>query len=213
MHRLQRDPLAPVGLSNYQHGLHQWGKGIPLCAERKAIWDKLLPMQQGRCAYCEGSLTESSRHIEHFRQRSRHPQGTFDWSNLFGSCNRNQSCGKHKDQCGEYQNQDLIKPDVEDPEHFFVFLPNGSVRPRMDLTSGEDRRANETIRVFNLDGVLRQIRQTEVAGYIQTAEEFAQMAQSFPEEDWLPMLREELANIAHLPYATAIKHVLTRQNN
>ena len=144
-----------------------------------------------------------------FRQRSRYPQGTFAWNNLFGSCNRDDSCGRHKDQCGSYQHQDLIKPDAEDPEHFLVFLPDGSVHPRATLTPDEKRRAEETIRILNLNGVLRQIRQTEVIGYIQTAEEFAAMAQNFPEEDWLPLLQEELSNIANLPYATAIRHVLS----
>jgi len=213
MRQLQRDPVAPTGLSRYQHGRDQWGAGTPSDQEKQGIWDKLLLMQQGRCAYCEGSLTASRRHIEHFRQRSRYPQGTFDWNNLFGSCNRDDSCGRHKDRCGAYRHQDLIKPDLEDPEHFLVFLPNGSVRPRAALTPDEKHRAEETIRILNLNGVLRQIRQTEVAGYIQTAEAFAAMAQSFPEKEWLPLLQEELSNVANLPYATAVRHVLTRQSD
>jgi uncharacterized protein (TIGR02646 family) len=59
----------------------------------------------------------TTRHIEHFRQRSRYHQGTFEWDNLFGSCNRPDNRGKHKDQCGNYDYQDLIKPDVEATKH------------------------------------------------------------------------------------------------
>ena len=158
-------------------------------------------------------MGETSRHIEHFRQRSRYPQGTFDWHNLFGSCNRTGTCGDHKDKCGVYPHQDLIKPDIEDPEVFLVFTPNGSVRARANLSPEAQHRAKETIRILALDGALSQIRRAEVAGYIQTAEFFIELAQDFPEEEWLPELLQEIQNTAHLPFATAIKHVLTRQSD
>ncbi|TXL03989.1 TIGR02646 family protein [Methylococcaceae bacterium CS1] len=60
--------------------------------DRTEIWVKLDVIQQNRCAYCEAAIkTEresSNSHIEHFRQRRAHsyPQGTFLWSNMFGSC-------------------------------------------------------------------------------------------------------------------------------
>jgi hypothetical protein len=38
------------------------------------------------------------------------------------------------------------------------------------------------------------------------------LARDFPEDDWLTLLEEEIQNTAHLPFATAIKHVLTRQS-
>jgi len=177
-----------------------------------SIWEKLNVMQGQRCAYCEGTIDEANRHIEHFRQRGRYPQGTFDWHNLFGSCNRHGSCGDHKDKCGAYAHQVLIKPDVEDPETFLVFTAAGAIRPRAKLDADEHNRASETIRILGLDGKLNQIRRAEVIGYIQTAEIFAEMAQEFPEDEWLPLLQEEIRNTAHLPFATAIKHVLTRQS-
>lgn len=65
---------------------------------------------------------------------------------------------------------------------------------------------------MKLDGALNQIRRSEVAGYIQTAEAFAEMAESYSEDEWLPLLEEEIQNTAHLPFATAIRHVLTRQS-
>ena len=212
MHLMFRDPIPPVGLCNYRHGQHRWSNTSPNQAERAAIWDKLVDMQGKRCAYCEGPLTETDRQIEHFRQRSRYPQGTFDWHNLFGSCTRTATCGDHKDKCGVYPHQDLIKPDVEDPEAFLVFNPNGTIRPRADLGSYDQYRAESTIRILGLDGALNQIRLSEVYGYIQTAEDFAEFAEHFPEEDWMPLLQEEIHNISHLPFATAIRHVLTRQS-
>lgn len=212
MHKLHRDAIPPTCLARYQHGRDQWSMGSPLPEERQEIWAKLDLMQGQRCAYCEASISDFSRHIEHFRQRSRYPQGSFDWTNLFGSCNRAGSCGDHKDKCGNYPPGDLIKPDEEDPEQFLVFSDDGSIHPRAGLSDRDRQRAEASIRIFHLDGVLNQIRRSEVAGYVQTAEEFAEMAEVFPEDQWLPLLEEEIANIANLPFSTAIKHVLTRQS-
>lgn len=212
MHRLYRDPVPPNGLTKYRHGQDMWSNTCPTQVERAAIWEKLIAMQGNRCAYCEGPICENQREIEHFRQRSRYPQGTFDWLNLFGSCKRAGTCGDHKDKCGAYPHQDLIKPDVEDPEDFFVFTPSGAIRPRANLPPHDQQRAKETIRILGLDGALNQIRRSEVAGYIQTAEAFAEMAATFSEDEWLPLLQEEIQNTAHLPFATAIRHVLTRQS-
>ncbi len=212
MHRLHRDPAPPIGLTKYRHGQDTWSNTCPTQAERAAIWDKLVAMQGNRCAYCEGQICENQREIEHFRQRSRYPQGTFDWANLFGSCKRAGTCGDHKDKCGAYPPDVLIKPDVEDPEAFFVFTPLGAIRPRANLKPRDRYRAEQTIRVLGLNGALNQIRRSAVAGYIQFVEELAEWAEALPEEDWLQLLQEELQNTAHLPFATAIRHVLTRQS-
>ena len=210
MHKLQRG-IAPTCLAHYKYGQDNWGNVKP--EDKAAIWKELDAMQVQRCAYCECEITISNgnRHIEHFRQKGRNPTITFQWSNLFGSCNRAESCGKHKDQCGDYTPTDLIKPDESDPEDYLVFAPDGSVNPRESLSSTEKKCAIETIRIFNLNGTLRQIRYREIVGYIQTAEVFANMANNFSEAEWLPLLQEELAKISNLPFATAIKHVLTSQ--
>ncbi|MFY9261689.1 MAG: retron Ec78 anti-phage system effector HNH endonuclease PtuB [Gallionella sp.] len=211
MHALKRDTDAPAGLDRYKHGQDTWGNGIPSESVRQAIWDKLNAMQGGRCAYCEAAIGEGKRHIEHFRQRGRYPQGTFAWDNLFGSCHRQGCCGDHKDK-QQYTPNDLIKPDEEDPEHFLIFAADGSVSPRANLSPQEKHRAEETIRIFNLDGALKQIRQRAISGYIQTAEEFASMAAVFDESEWLPLLEKEIQATAHLPHSTAIKHILSRQD-
>lgn len=213
MRQLYREPVPPAGLSRYLHGRDTWSTDCPTRQERSEIWAALNTMQGPRCAYCEGPMAEANRHIEHFRQRGRYPQGAFDWGNLFGSCNRPSTCGNHKDRCGNYAHQDLIKPDSDDPEDFLVFTPNGAVRPRANLSLQATHRAQETIRILAIDGALNQIRRAEVAGYLQTAEFFLELAQDFPEHEWLPALEQEIQNTAHLPFATAIKHVLTRQSD
>ena len=211
MHKLDRDPIAPAGLTNYRHGLHRWDRENPTEIERQNIWKKLDAMQGNRCTYCEALLVAERRHIEHFRQRSRYPQGTFDWRNLFGSCNRPGTCGDKKDKCGAYNHVDLIKPDTDDPEKYFVFDSEGGISPRDNLSGGDEHRALETIRILNLNEALRQIRYSEIQGYKETAEYFAALAAQFPIEDWLPLLQEELLQISALPFATAIRHILTPQ--
>lgn len=214
MRRLNRDALGPVCLKNYHHGKDKWDRGSPSVPERGEIWGKLNAMQDGRCAYCETLIQEGSRHIEHFRQRDRYPQGTFDWDNLFGSCLRNGICGVHKDQCGLYAPADLIKPDVEDPDEFLVFDPQGGIRPKEGLTHDKHRRATETIRILNLDGGgLPHMRRAAAVGYLKTIEGWAEVAEQLPEAEWRPLveeaLAEELSITDHLPFATAIRHALT----
>jgi len=212
MRLLNRGP-APPCLANYQHGVHQWTNLSPTWVEREDIRAALETMQGRRCAYCEGDLYVHGQHIEHFRQRGRYPQGTFDWDNLFWSCDREDSCGKHKDKCGVYPPADLIKPDDEDPEHFFLFASNGTIAIRTaTLTAQEQHRAAETLRIFNLDaerGALRFMRQAHCAGYRQTVEELQTISATWPHEEWLPFLNEEIARTSHLPFCTAIKHTLT----
>lgn len=207
MHKLNR-PISPNCLANYRHGAQNWGHVTS--ADKSEIWQALEQMQGKLCAYCECDIAEPKQHIEHFVQRSKQAQQTFMWSNLFGSCNREESCGKHKDRQA-YQANDLIKPDIEDPEYFLVFAANGSVSARASLSAPEKHRADETIRVFNLNGSLTHIRFSHIQGYIQTVEEFVEMSEHFTEDEWLPMLEEEIDNTSHLPFATAIKHVLTNQ--
>ncbi|MBK8454136.1 MAG: retron Ec78 anti-phage system effector HNH endonuclease PtuB [Thiofilum sp.] len=213
MHQLIRPITSPTCLTRYRHGTNQWTEVTP--AEKTEIWEQLGIMQQGRCAYCECALPiqndHYAAHIEHFRQRGRYPQGTFEWENLFGSCNRQNSCGKHKDECGAYHHTVLIKPDIEDPEYFFLFVADGSIAVRQGLSATEQHRAAETLRILNLDaqhGALRQMRFNAVQGYIQTAEELAALSADFPEKEWLDLLQQELAAVEHLPFVSAIKHIL-----
>jgi uncharacterized protein (TIGR02646 family) len=212
MHQLDRNSVpAPVCLGAYRHGQDTWDKVTS--DDRKQIRSSLERMQCKRCAYCEGDLNTLGEHIEHFRQQSRYPQGTFDWSNLFWSCTRDDSCGRHKDHC-KYEHADIIKPDCEDPERFFLFLANGTITVRSNLNPKEEYRARETLRVFNLDdqrGRLRKMREIAARGYLKTAEFIVEIADCYPVEAWRPFLEQELENTRDLPFCTTLKHVLTPQ--
>lgn len=207
MHKLQRG-AAPACLSNYQHGRDNW-KAVS-AEDKREIWERLYEMQQHRCAYCEDALRNDKKHIEHFRQKGLDPKVTFLWSNLFGSCNRIDNCGKFKDELPPYDPADLIKPDEEDPERFFLFVSDGSVAVREGLNATDKKRAMETIRIFNLNGALRQMRRSVIAGYIDQAKEVREMVDSgdFTVAEGKAFLKDELAATANQPFATAIKHIL-----
>ncbi|CAH0288387.1 hypothetical protein SRABI123_04146 [Pseudomonas sp. Bi123] len=172
-------------------------------------------MFQGtRCAYCEADIIQSGRkHLEHFQQRDRFPQGTFDWNNLFGSCNREDTCGKFKDRCSLYDPVVLLKPDEDNPDDYFIFVSDGTITPRADLDHQHRHRAIETLRIFNLDaenGALREIRREAVRGYLETAETLHEMFQDDPASEELQLFpEEEILGTAHLPFATAIRHTLS----
>jgi uncharacterized protein (TIGR02646 family) len=208
MHKLQRS-VAPACLFNYQHGRDNW-KAVT-AEDKREIWERLNEMQQHRCAYCEGSLRTDKRHIEHFRQKGLDPKVTFLWSNLFGSCNRSDNCGKFKDELPPYDPADLIKPDEEDPERFFLFVSDGSVAVREGLNTTDKKRAMETIRIFNLNGALREMRRSAIAGYIDLGMEFVEIVESgdLTREQCIELYKDELVATAYLPFSTAIKHTLT----
>lgn len=206
MHKLNRG-LAPVCLSRFQHGRDNW-KNVTL-ADRQEIWLELIAMQGERCAYCEADISsDGKRHIEHFRQKGRDPTQTFVWQNLFGSCGNPNTCGTYKDIQGVYPPAVLIKPDQDDPDHFLRFHSDGSISVHTGLSDSDQERASETLRLFNLtDGSLRWQRQAATTGYLQTAEEIAELA-AVDLQLAAAYLADEIAATAHLPFATAIKHTL-----
>lgn len=205
MRKLSRGK-GPTCLAKFQHGRDNWENVTS--DQKKMIWQELIAMQGERCAYCEADISGGERHIEHFRQKGRDPRQTFVWGNLFGSCKNPNTCGCHKDKQATYPPQVLIKPDVEDPEYFLRFHSDGTISVRSGLNELDQRRASETCRLFNLgDGSLRWQRYAVVSGYLKTAEEIAELAG----EDLAlaaDYLASEIAATAHLPFATAIKHIL-----
>ena len=119
------------------------------------IWLELDKMQNGFCAYCERKLNKK-KHIEHFRARRDAPKLEYEWDNLFGSCGDHSqpwnTCGIYKDTRGRpYDADSLIKPDQDDPSLYLRFSSTGNVSPKSTLTGRDRKKAEETIRVFNLN--------------------------------------------------------------
>jgi len=200
---------APGCLANYQHGMHNWDN---LSAQDRAeIRQRLEQMQGRRCAYCEGSLDVLGHHIEHFRRKhaAHFPQLTFVWANLYLSCDQQDSCGHYKDHgAGPYNVNDLVDPCVNNPDVFFRFRSDGTISVRSGLQGQEQHRAQETLRVFNLNpqfGRLRAMRRAALAGYIAMIDDAA----GFTADELRELFSEELAQASCQPFSTAIRHVLT----
>ena len=131
--------------------------------EKEEIRTRLLDLQKHRCPYCERRTGEErdDGHIEHFRNQAGCPELSLAWPNIFWSCNDEKTCGKHKDKCNRmsgprvvFDPNDLIDPCGDDPNDFLLFVVDGTVRPREGLGAVNQRRAQETLRVFQLaDGL------------------------------------------------------------
>lgn len=210
MHKLKRG-AAPNCLTKYRHGRDNWNSVNK--SDKTEIWQELKSMQGNWCAYCERRIDEGQRHIEHFLQRRSSPQATFQWGNLFGSCNDDDSCGRFKDSCGKYLADDLIKPDIEDPDDFLIFVPDGTIAVKKGLNAALSQRANETLRIFNLDaqnGALRQMRRNNASRYLDTAEALWKMREEYGENVWEETLADELKAAQDEQFITAIRHTICR---
>lgn len=203
MHKLQRPELGPDVLLQAKAKKLSWDEFW----DKGAVSDALAKMQGNRCAYCEGALEPGEGHIEHFRRKAQgwFPEFTFEWSNLFYSCMREKTCGRHKDKSGVLLKDQvplLLDPCRDNPEDFLVFTADGGVSPRLELSDRDRRRAELTIEVFNLrDPTLRIARKNECAKYAWMID-----AQLLPEEVDELLMTSEISQ-----YITAVYHYLGKR--
>ncbi len=115
---------------------------------KQLLREAVVALTHGKCAYCEGHLgAQSWVGVEHYHPKAVYPDQAFEWANLLPVC----------DICnGKKGNQDhrgaLLKPDVEDPERFFSIHPDtGELEPAPGLSDGDKERAEETIRLCDLE--------------------------------------------------------------
>jgi len=82
------------------------------------------------------------------------------------------------------------------------------------LTTAEQHRAKETLRVFNLDaecGPLRKMRRTAISGYLESLKDLLEMSTVCSAEEIKNYINMEFEYTNDLPFCTAIKHTLTIQ--
>ncbi|HNX77653.1 MAG TPA: TIGR02646 family protein [Candidatus Rifleibacterium sp.] len=213
MHRLNRGP-EPACLRHYRITGAKWEDIEP--NDKTAIQKQLFDIQGYFCAYCEASIKNSdNRHIEHFRKKENHSAKIFEWGNLFWSCCNPNCCGFHKDSSatGSYSPDDLIKPDEEDSDDYFLFLATGNIVVRTGLPENMRRRAEETLRVFNLNGKnsgLIARRRIVAKNYRESLEALMQIECSATAKitEYIGQLLEAARNAE---FYTTVKHVLTLQ--
>ncbi|WP_437322866.1 retron system putative HNH endonuclease [Sorangium sp. So ce381] len=213
MHRLDRNAVpVPSCLSEASPDRRY---GSLAGSEKAEIRAALQRIQGHRCAYCERRTgdTQNDGHIEHFRNQAGHRTLDLDWNNLFWSCNDEKTCGKHKDKCDRpsgtqrcFSPDELINPCVDDPEKFILFIIDGTARPCEGLSSAEQQRAEETLRVFQLAAspYLRKLREDAVRPYIGILDAL----RSAGPELFTTYVRSELSRLDSVPFATAIKNFL-----
>lgn len=185
--------------------------------QKEEIRTALLTIQGHRCAYCERRTADgpTDGHIEHFRNQAGHEHLETDWDNVFWSCNDEGSCGKRKDKCNKVSSQgplrifdpaDIIKPCTDDPEHFMLFVSDGTISPKDGLTADEQRRYSETLRVFQIadSPLLRRSREDAVKPYIGALNALRQAGL----EHLRNFIVGEIARVESAPYATAIRQFL-----
>lgn len=151
MHKLDRPSDEPTTLTYARkHYANNWAN-VPK-EDKQNIREQLLSMQNGCCAYCERKVNGNGD-IEHFLKKGIDLRRTFVWSNLFYSCKTSNTCGTHKDKSVNYPKDEslLINPSEENPEAFIHFSPNGELDVVQVAAPEDQKRAQTTISVFNLN--------------------------------------------------------------
>jgi uncharacterized protein (TIGR02646 family) len=110
----------------------------------------LIEMSKGHCAYCDGyELGAISREtIDHFEPKSKFPDKSFEWENLFPACDACQSARR------EEFDSDMLKPDEAEYEFerfFKVNYATGHLVPNPAASPQDQHRADVTIRLFGLN--------------------------------------------------------------
>jgi uncharacterized protein (TIGR02646 family) len=184
--------------------------------EKTDVRNALLTIQGERCAYCERrtGVAHDEGHIEHFRNRAAYEHLETDWDNLFWSCNDEKTCGKHKDKCDRaapspqrsYNPDDVIKPCTDDPEHFMMFVSDGTITPCSGLNEAEQHRYSETMRVFQLadSPFLCKSREDAVKPFIGALDAVSQAGPALFQN----YITSELTALGSAPFATAVRHFL-----
>lgn len=114
-----------------------------------AIRSTLVEITQNHCCYCDGyPLNTTSRQtIDHFIPKTLQPLLAYQWENLFLCC----------DKCQERNNkytESLLKPDMDDYDfhrYFIVDYHTGELQPNPTASPEDQHRAEETIKLFNLE--------------------------------------------------------------
>ena len=135
MHQFTRGD-TPVDFRIIKQKYANWDAFIG-SSEHIAIGNRLYEQQDHYCAYCEIYLHDKEDgFIEHLERQRDNSKRIFDWSNMFVSCRKL---------------ADIVDPSWENPSDFFQYDLQGNMHPRKDLDPSRKRKAEETIRIFNLN--------------------------------------------------------------
>lgn len=140
--------------------------------DKEKILSLLLWEQYYLCGYSEirADEYELDYHIEHVENKSQNPPRTFDYENLLASAIHSKNLDKIplKDRFGGHaigkmgrkEPIDMVKfisPFQKNCYKFFIYLSNGKILPHKDLDEDEQKKAEYTIDILNLNSPFLQI--------------------------------------------------------
>lgn len=128
---------------------------------KKILALALRELAHGKCVYCESALGVTvDLEIDHYIAKTVRPDLAFEWTNLLPSC---RLCNRPK--LNHDHGNSLLKPDIEDPEPFFWIHPDtGKLEPHPSLDAAGQHRAEETIRLCDLQRPALCTRRIEMLG-------------------------------------------------
>ncbi len=174
MRKQTRPPEPQVLRDNAVHWNADWAAKVAANPGTSFYWHEhrrqsvrglILPvlreMNQGHCSFCDCYPLEdrSKEPIEHFKPKKRYPEVAFTWANLYYTCEFCQGAKREK------WDDSLLRPD--DPDYscdrYFDFdHTNGAMRANPAAEAPDQRRADVTIALYDLDNPARR-RQRRLA--------------------------------------------------
>ncbi|NOQ36633.1 MAG: TIGR02646 family protein [Methylococcaceae bacterium] len=143
---------------------------------RQEINQKNITDQLGLCGYCCKRISDSNSMNEHIIPRSVNHSTELDFNNIIASCNTKKQCDKAHDS--QYL---PLTPLMDECETELKFFLSGKVE-------GKTKRANEAIRVLNLNNrILQKTRKQFIYNLLIT--------EGMPPEDLLDLQDNELLNL------------------
>jgi uncharacterized protein (TIGR02646 family) len=130
---------------------------------KKVLGIALHEIAHGKCVYCESALGVTvDLEVDHYVAKTVNPNLAFEWTNLFPAC---RLCNRPK--ANHDHANSLLRPDTEDPEPFFWIHPDtGRLEPHPSLDGEGKRRAEETIRLCDLQRPALCTRRIEMLGRV-----------------------------------------------
>lgn len=167
MIKLQKTQPAPASLSSQEcrdtlvairikkaNGEKVTSKDFDTLYGKEDVRQQLMDDQCKKCAYCEKSIEDEQRHVDHYRPKSMYNNLAFTWDNLVGAC---WACNlkKHDDFPLDDENNRftereiplLINPYIDDPSEYIAFHEEVAV-PKKGLTGLKLRKAEKTIELL-----------------------------------------------------------------
>lgn len=123
------------------------------------------------CGYTELPINDIiNSHIDHYRKRSIFPHLTFEWNNFIVSVMDNDFGANYKDHnyCKCKNDYDCILNPVEDDcQNYFSYTCLGEIKPRKGIDAVMSKKAENTIKAFNLQHEALQRRRASILSHIE----------------------------------------------